>query len=29
MAACLAVSTVIAYLATRSTDDGSLAPAKQ
>ena len=29
MAACAAVSTVIAFLATRSTDDGSLAPAKQ
>jgi ACS family tartrate transporter-like MFS transporter len=29
MAACLAVSTVIAYLATRSTDDGTLAPAKK
>jgi ACS family tartrate transporter-like MFS transporter len=29
MAACLAVSTVIAYLAMRSTDDGTLAPAKK
>jgi ACS family tartrate transporter-like MFS transporter len=29
MAACAAVSTLIAFLATRSTDDGSLAPAKQ